>query len=291
MTLQQWRDTGKTFRYKAQYDIFFQEAGAGENLLLLHGFPTASRDWHKIWAGLRERFHVLAPDFIGFGYSDKPGAYPYSIIDQADLIEALLENRGITATHVLAHDYGDTVFQELLARFIDRKQAGGEGLQLYSATLLNGGLFPETHRPRPIQRALISPIGPLLTPLLSKASLSRNFHHIFGKNTRASEQEIGEFYELMVHKGGKSVFHKLIRYMEERRRYRERWVGALQNSPIPIRLINGAADPVSGRHMTERYKALTPDPDVVMLEEIGHYPQTEAPEAVLRHFLEFAGRQ
>jgi pimeloyl-ACP methyl ester carboxylesterase len=83
---------------------------------------------------------------------------------------------------------------------------------------------------------------------------------------------------------------KLIRYMVERRQFRERWVGALQNSNIPLRLIDGLDDPVSGAHMVARYRELIADADVVELEGIGHYPQLEAPEQVLRAFLSWAGQ-
>ena len=61
-------------------------------------------------------------------------------------------------------------------------------------------------------------------------------------------------------------------------------------APAPLfrdPIFDGAADPISGRHLAEHYRHLIPDPDVVLLESIGHYPQTEAPEQVLRHFLEF----
>lgn len=287
MDLQTWQKSGKFFNYRDRGRIFYQEAGAGEALLLLHGFPTASWDWHKLWPGLTGRFRVLAPDFIGFGFSDKPRPYPYSISDQAELVEDLLRQEQVEAVHVLAHDYGDTVAQELLARRLDRDQARQPGLRLLSMTLLNGGLFPETHRPRPIQRALISPFGAWLRPFLTKAALRKNFHTIFGKNTPPTEPEIDAFYALMTHNGGVDIFHRLIRYMRERRRRRARWVGALQHGALPLRLIAGAADPISGRHMAERYAALVPHPDVVLLDGIGHYPQIEAPEQVLAHFLAF----
>ena len=61
----------------------------------------------------------------------------------------------------------------------------------------------------------------------------------------------------------------------------------MQNSPVPIRLINGAADPISGRHMAERYRELISKPDIFLLEKIGHYPQTEAPDEVLRAYFDF----
>ena len=61
----------------------------------------------------------------------------------------------------------------------------------------------------------------------------------------------------------------------------------MQETHIPMRLINGLDDPVSGKHALERYKELIPNADVVELEGIGHYPQVEAPGAVLSAFLEF----
>ncbi|MHA7835068.1 MAG: alpha/beta fold hydrolase, partial [Algiphilus sp.] len=70
-------------------------------------------------------------------------------------------------------------------------------------------------------------------------------------------------------------------YMAERKNQRARWVGALQKAPIPIRVIDGLDDPVSGAHMVERYRALVAQPDVVELPGIGHYPQVEAPGRVL----------
>ena len=282
-----WEKTGKYYTYKDQYKIFYQEAGSGTPLLLLHGFPTASWDWHKIWKPLTQRYSLFAPDFIGFGYSDKPKSYHYSIHDQADVIEHGLATLNITEAHILAHDYGDTVLQELLARNIDRNNAGQQGFNIQSVALLNGGLFPETHIARPIQKALIGPFGFILPYFLYKNSVRKTFSQVFGKDTQASEQEIDEFYHLITYNKGKYLFHKLIRYMADRKEHRSRWVSALQNAPVPIRLINGASDPVSGIHMTERYRELVPNPDIVLLDKIGHYPQTEAPKAVLDAYLDF----
>jgi len=75
--------------------------------------------------------------------------------------------------------------------------------------------------------------------------------------------------------------------MSDRKKYQERWVAALQNSPIPILLIDGTADQISGKHMAERYRELIPNPVIVLLEKIGHYPQTEAPEEVLKAYFDF----
>lgn len=288
MNLSNWQSSGKYFTYKGKHQIFYQEAGSGEHLLLLHGFPTASWDWNKIWGRLKaQRFHLLAPDFIGFGFSDKPRSYAYSIMDQADVVEAFLAEKGVKQAHALAHDYGDTVMQELLARDIDRRKAGEEGVKYLSVAFLNGGLFPETHLARPIQKALLSPLGFILPWFMGKEKMRKSFQNVFGPDSQPTDQEIDEFWALIEYKKGKYNFHKLIHYMTDRINNRERWVACLQNAPMPIRVIDGAYDPVSGEHMVERYRELVPNPDTVLLPGIGHYPHTEDPEGVLRHYSKF----
>ncbi len=289
MTTDQWKDRGSYFKFY-DHDIFFIDEGEGPAIILLHGFPTASWDWHKIFDSLKENHRVIALDFIGYGFSAKPRDFDYSISQQADLVEELLADLNINQTEILAHDYGDTVAQELLARQLERYDHSGYCV-FTSCALLNGGLFPETHRPRFIQKVMISSIGGIVTPLLNRNSLKKNFNEIFGAQTQPTELEIDEFWKLIQYNDGSKVFHKLIRYMAERKENRERWVGALQKSIIPIRLINGISDPISGGHMVERYKELINEFDIVSLSEIGHYPQTEAPDLVLKHYLEFSEKQ
>ena len=75
-------------------------------------------------------------------------------------------------------------------------------------------------------------------------------------------------------------------FVTDRYRYRNRWIRAMRDTAVPMRLIDGPSDPNSGRHMAQRYLEVIPNPDVVMLaDDIAHWPQIEAPEDVLRHFL------
>ncbi len=289
VTLDEWRRHGHTFDYRG-HPIFYRDDGAGDVVLLIHGFPTASYDWCRVWPGLRDRFRLVAPDMLGFGFSAKPVDYDYSIHDQATLHEELLRRLKIAHCHILAHDYGDTVAQELLARHAERRKTGSAGAQLGSVCFLNGGLFPETHRARPIQRLLAGPLGSLLARFMSERGFARSFAAIFGPGTRPTAEELHDFWRLVAFNDGPRVAHRLIRYMEERRRHRQRWVGVLLTTPVPLRVINGPEDPVSGGHMAERYRELVPNPDVVLLDGIGHYPQFEAPEGVVREYLAFLQR-
>ena len=280
--LQAWRAAGRATVYRG-HSIFVTAAGdpAAEALLLIHGFPTASWDWHALWPALASRYRTYALDLIGFGLSAKPAGYTYSIVDQADLCEAFLRAEGVRAYHVLAHDLGDSVSQELLAR---QGEAGARP-KLLSVAFLNGGLFPETHRPALIQRLLLSPIGSLVARLSSRETLARNMRRIFGPETQPDDELIDGFWSLLTTNDGRAVMPKLIRYMLERRARRERWVGALQAGQVPLKLIDGVHDPISGRHMVARFRELVPHGDVTELQRIGHYPHVEAPTAVLDAYL------
>lgn len=291
--LSAWERAGKRFQHRGQR-IFLSAAehgGGSGTLLCIHGFPSASFDWQPLWPALTPRFAtLLAPDMIGFGLSDKPRRYHYSIFDQADLHEALLRSRGVRRVHILAHDYGDTVAQELLARHEDRLAAGDDTLRIESLCLLNGGLFPETHRPLRIQTLLLTPLGALISRLMSERGFMPKFAAIFGPDTQPTTAELRLFWSLLRREHGERNLHRLIRYIPERQANRARWVGALQATRVPLRLINGALDPISGAHMAERYRQLIPNPDVILLPRIGHYPQVEAPAAVVAALFAFHDR-
>ena len=256
--------------------IAYWAAGEGHPLLLVHGYPTSSWDWHGVWTALAREHRLVACDMLGFGLSDKPRS-GYSIHRQADLQEALLDELGIDAYDGLFHDYGVSVGQELLARQNEGSGAAGLG----RAVFLNGGLFPEQHRALPVQRLGASPLGFVVGLMMNRKRFGENFSQVFGPNTKPSDAELDEFWELITQNRGHRITHKLLHYISDRQRHRDRWVTALQEATIPIKLINGGSDPVSGRHLFEYFRQMAPNADAICFEDIGHYPQTEAPEAVV----------
>jgi len=292
MSADAWREAGSSFDFRGRRVFYASEGGgrAGEALLLVHGFPTSSWDWHRVWPELADRFRLVAPDMLGFGFSAKPRGHAYTIAEQADLHEELCGLLAIDRVHVLAHDYGDTVAQELLARALE----GEARVRIQSVCLLNGGLFPEAHRARPVQKLLAGPLGPLLARFMNERAFARGLSRVFGPRTQPSPETLHAMWRLIAREGGHRAAPALLRYIEERREHRSRWVGALQQATrhlgIPLRFVNGPEDPVSGAHMLTRYRALVPDADWVSLEGIGHYPQLEDPRGVLRGYFAFLKR-
>lgn len=283
--LQEWISNGAK-RHLAGHAVFARTAVTPGRppLLLIHGYPTASYDWVHVWPRLAAQYSLYALDLLGFGLSAKPRGTDYPIALQADLCVALLNDSGVANAHVLAHDYGDTVAQELLAREREGR------LQVASMVFLNGGLFPETHRPRLVQKLLATPVlGTLLASTMSYGKFAATMRSIAGAEP-PSAQDLQDLWQLVERDGGRQALARLISYMEQRRRNRARWVGALVESQVPRRLICGAVDPVSGRHLADRYRELVPEPDVVVLEGVGHYPQLEMPDRVVDEYLAFRAR-
>jgi pimeloyl-ACP methyl ester carboxylesterase len=287
--LASWLDAGNFFDYLG-FEVFYRMEGSGPPLLLIHGYPFNSFDWEPIWPTLTRRFTVIAPDMMGMGFSAKPVAYEYSVHDHADMHEALLAHLGIGSAHILAHDLGDSVGQELLARSEFGQHAYGE-LNIESITWLNGGMFVETYTPRVAQKLMSrTPLGDIVSHVqntpLSRRLLEPTLREMFGPNTKPTRHMMDVFNQILDYNDGRRVLHKVGRFINDRYTHRNRWVRAMRQTKVPMRLIDGPVDPNSGAHMARRYAEVIPEPDVVMLaDDIGHWPQLEAPAAVLTHFL------
>ena len=223
-------------------------------MTLLHGFPSSSYDWARVVPALSEQHALLLPDFLGFGASDKPAAHDYSLHEQADLVEALWAAEGVTSTVVVAHDYAVSVTQELLAR----RGEGRLAVDLVAVHLLNGGLYPDVHRPQPVQLALLDPeLGPQLsqgaTEELFVAGLAPTFADDFD-----AAADSADIWRAASRDGGHLIGHRLIRYIVDRQTHEQRWVGALETTDVPLAFVWGMLDPISGAHMAERIRERLP---------------------------------
>ena len=285
--LLEWEGNAQIFDFKG-YKISYHDTkdSSKEVVLLIHGFPTASWDWRFIWSELRGEYRLITLDMLGFGLSDKPRDKVYSIYEQADIQEALLKYLAVKDVNILAHDYGDIVAQEMVARFNERKDDDYE-INIQSLVLLNGGIFPEQHKERIIQTLLNSPIGSVVSMFSIQQIFNKSFTPVFGEKTKPTKQDLDDLWYLITRQGGHQLSHKLVHYLNDRFQYRERWVGALQSTDVPMLLIDGIFDPVAGKQTVERYIELIPNPNVVELENVGHYPHTESPEEVVKHYRDF----
>lgn len=108
------KDNMTTIKYRtlevSGVNIAYREAGNPENqtIVLLHGFPTSSHQYRKVLNQLSDEFHLIAPDYPGFGNSDFPdsSAFEYTFDNLAATIDAFLEKKKITSYALMIQDYG-----------------------------------------------------------------------------------------------------------------------------------------------------------------------------------------
>jgi pimeloyl-ACP methyl ester carboxylesterase len=258
--------------------VFTRVSGQGPLLTFLHAFPTSSWDWARVVPLLEDRHRCLCLDFLGFGESDKPRRHDYSIFEQADLVEAVWRHLGVEETFLVAHDYGATVAQELIARHDE----GRSTPRLTGAVLMNGALYVDLAQPLLVQRLLATPgIGAVVARLVGFHGFARGLVSVFSEEHPISDEELREHWHVLGRRGGTApIAHHLARYLHDREEHAGRWEAALERTSLPLTFVWGMADPRSGAHIAERIRERIPGATLIALDRVGHYPQLEVPERV-----------
>ncbi len=256
-------------------------AVAAPPLLVLHGFPTSSFDFHRVVDGLSARRQVLLFDFLGFGLSAKPDR-PYRLVDQADLAVEVVAELGIHRLGLLTHDIGDSVGGELLARNLE----GSWDVEITDRVLTNGTVFMDLVHLSEGQRLLEALPDERLDPgILDRAGVVAGLVATFGPSATVSAEELDALWTLISAEGGERLLPRLARYIEERRRLESRFTPPIVYHPSPLAVVWGSDDPIAVPAMADRLADTRPDARVVHLGGVGHYPMLEAPD----RFLEAVG--
>jgi pimeloyl-ACP methyl ester carboxylesterase len=272
---QDWIDQCETLISRRGHRIAFRRSGQGPTVLLLHGFPTWSYDYAELASDLASDHDVITMDFLGYGASDKPNPYEYSVAESADVVEDLATHLELTSVRLVAHDYGGIVAQELL----DRALAGTLGFSIDSVAALNFGIVFSAYRPTFLQKVLIRPIiGKFLAGRITAARVRSGLDSLRG--APLTDREFDDLWLGMSADDGHKLAHLLVRYNAERAVHHQRWEKAVRRWEGPLHLVWGLDDPVSGRHVLREAVALLPGAEVTELTGVGHYPQSEAPRAV-----------
>ncbi len=255
-------------------------------LLVLHGFPTSSFDFHRVVDRLAAHRRVLAFDMLGYGLSDKPDR-EYAMAVQADVAMAFLATLGVDRIGLLTHDVGDTVGGELLARQLD----GEWDVAITDRTLTNGSIYVELAQLSAGQRLLLDlpdarlPHG---TPL-DRDAVMAGVAATFSPATVVDPDESDAQWAMIAHQDGHLLLPRLIRYIEERRRSESRFTGAIERHPSPLTVVWGVDDPIAVPAMVERLTGARPDCVVTRLDGVGHYPMVEAPDRFIEALGDGAG--
>lgn len=264
--------------------VHYQEFGnqTDPTLLLIHGYTASTYVWRAAAPLLADAdFHVVAVDLLGFGYSDKPAWFDYTIAAQARMIERFMNRVGIGKATVVGSSYGGAVASTLALDYAERVER----------LVLVGAVCNDEALAHPLLKlAAIPGIGEILAPFLldsktlSKArmreTLAASSHHLIDE----------ERVEAVVRPlKAKDAHHSVLASARRWDANRIQQDAHLINQPTL--LIWGADDAVIPvRHGQCLYDAML-NSRLVILNDCGHLPQEEKPERFVELVADFCRRK
>ncbi len=277
-TTRAWLAEGRHYSIDGR-QVFCVDRGSGRAICFLHGFPTSAFDWREIIALLADEFRCLAPDLPGYGLSDKPVAYSYSLFQQADTIEGLWQALGLSELHLVSHDMGTSVHCELLAR----QQEGRLAARIVSSTLLNGSMLQWLAAITPFQELLAS--NATLPQAIELCQTAPQVYvpgllAIMRHPERIDPAMQQTMVELLCHQEGHMRLPALAGYMRERYIARDRWLGALGAAQGPVQFVWADGDPIANQALGRELARMFPSHRYVELADLGHFLLMEDPVRV-----------
>ncbi len=274
-----WRDRGDLLTLCGHRIFTVDVAASGPELrpplLVLHGFPTSSFDFHGIVDRLAADRRVLLFDMLGYGLSEKPDQ-AYTMALQADIAEAFVAALDLDRLGLLSHDVGDTVGGELLARHLE----GAWPVEVTDRVLANGSIYVALAQLSLGQQFLLGLPDERLGPgaPVDRDTVAAGVAATFSPASSIDPEELAAQVDLIAADDGHLLLPRLIRYIEERRRSESRFTGAIERHPSPLTVVWGVDDPIAVAAMTDRLRRARPDATLVLLDGVGHYPMVEAPD-------------
>jgi len=276
MQFQEWYDLGEKINVGG-HNIFVVDSKTPNvpTMVVLHGYPSGSFDYHHLFTQSKNKYRIVLHDFLGFGFSDKPSNYNYLLKDQADHVENLLSTSGVGDYHLVAHDYGTSVATELIAR----SNARSLKQNILSLTLCNGSMLIDMAQLKPIQKILKAPIlGPMVGSLIPKSIFLKNMRSIWHDPNKVDEDELEILWKMLLLQNGRKWIGKITRYIDQRYRNYDRWIGALKKTEIPTHILWAENDPVAVKAMADRLATFISNNKKTILPRLGHYPMLEEPK-------------
>jgi pimeloyl-ACP methyl ester carboxylesterase len=250
-----------------------------EAVVFVHGNPGSSRDWLHLADHVSAFARVIAPDMPGFGRADKPADFEYTVAGYARHLGGILDAVGVRRAHLVLHDFGGPWGLAWAAAHPDA---------FASTVLINTGILPG-YRWHYLARIWRTPV---LGELFQLMAMRSGFHLLLKHgNPRGLPREFVDGMYDDYDRGTRRAVLRLYRATSSPDRLTEELAAALRPLTRPALVVWGRQDPYIGVVYAERQREVFPAARVVMLEQSGHWPYADDPEAVLDAMIPFLRAQ
>lgn len=270
-------------------DIFYREAGpkTAPTVLLLHGFPSSSHMFRDLIPVLAEKYHVIAPDYPGFGYSSTPGLdqFNYTFANLADVMDAFTAEVGLQSYVLYMQDYGGPIGMRLALKHPEKVR----GFVVQNAVVNVEGWHQEVV-------ASFQPAWQNRTPETEKplraafSAEATKFQYTHGESrTDRVNPDAWTFDQTLLDRPGndKIQVELLYQYQDNVAQY-PMWQEYLKTAQPPMLVVWGDNDPFFTIQGRDFFKTLVPGAEVHAYDA-GHFAlETHLPEisAAMLDFLD-----
>lgn len=261
--------------------VHYVDEGRGEPILFVHGTPTWSFEYRHLLRALSATHRCVAPDHLGFGLSERPADFPYTPEAHAQTLAEFVDHLGLDGFTLVVHDYGGPIGLPLA---LDRPS------RVRRVVLINTWMWPFDDDPEMQKRARLvqGGFGRFLYRRLN-ASLRLIAPSAWGdrkKLTPAIHRQYLAPFPTADSRG--LVLWPLARaLLGSRDFYDGLWRRRERLAELPVLIAWGLRDSAFRPRFLERWREVLPHARVVTLEEAGHWPHEEAPEAVIEAMRDF----
>ncbi|WP_405890806.1 alpha/beta hydrolase [Streptomyces sp. NBC_01527] len=271
-------------------EVFYREAGDPQapDLVLLHGFPTSSHMFRHLIPALADRYHVIAPDHIGFGQSAMPALedFPYTFDALTEVTSGLLRHLGVDRFAMYVQDYGAPIGWRLALQTPDRITAiitqNGNAYEAGFVKPFWDSAFAYAQAPGPDTEA---PMRGALT-----AEVTR-WQYVNGvaDPTLVSPDNWVHDQALLDRPGNDGIQLKLFRDYPTNVDLYPQVHQYFRDSRVPLLAVWGANDEIFGPAGAEAFSTDLPDAEIHLLES-GHFALESHLEPITQHIRDFLGR-
>ncbi|MEU0603645.1 alpha/beta hydrolase [Streptomyces sp. NPDC006393] len=271
-------------------EVFYREAGDPQApaIVLLHGFPTSSHMFRHLIPALADRYHVIAPDHIGFGQSAMPAAedFPYSFDALTDVTSGLLQHLGIDRFAMYVQDYGAPIGWRLALRAPQSITAiitqNGNAYEEGFVKPFWDGVFAYAKTPGPDTEA---PLRSALTPEITR------WQYVNGvaDTSLVSPDNWIHDQALLDRPGNDEIQLRLFRDYPTNVDLYPAVHQYFRDSQVPLLAVWGANDEIFGPAGAEAFRQDLPDAEIHLLES-GHFALESHLGTITEHIRDFLAR-
>jgi haloalkane dehalogenase len=259
----------------------YLDEGQGPPIVFVHGTPGWSFEWRAQIQALQAAYRCIAPDFVGFGLSDKPPAYPYTLAQHTENLRSLLEALNIGPAHWVISDFGGPIAGPLMLEAPD---------QVLSVTAMNTWLWRWDQAKPGAEKQLARANNGLMRFLYRRLNFEIRvmLRWAWGKSAPLDRSRLRHYsapFRAIAHREGLVGFLRAI--AEGHDHYQALWQQRSRLAAVPALLIWGGQDPLVTDEHFGCLKSFFPAHQTLYLARTGHFPQDEAAERVTHALQEF----